>query len=333
VAIGIKSPRPGTVSQAIVRIHADSSATVLVGTVDMGQGSRTILRQLAADALGLDPDAIQVRCADTALVPFDSVTASSRSTVFMGNAVLDACAKVRDRLRAIAAEEYGAAEAAVTVAEGAVQVGGRKRSYGRVIQDHYGPGAGEVVGVGEYRQKVDGRHPLDGAAPFWEVICFGAEVEVDEETGRYRIVRFVTTGDIGKALNPAQLRGQDEGGALMGLGHTMMEHLVLDNRGRIAGAGPLDYRIPTIQDVPDEALSLLVENADGPGPYGAKGTGESGVLAVSPAVVSALSEATGLRFTDLPVTPERVWEALQARAREAPTAGAPPHPNDESKRE
>ena len=325
VAIGIKSPRPGTVSQAIVRLHADSSATVLVGTVDMGQGSRTIMRQLAADELGIPPQTIQVHCADTALVPFDALTASSRSTVFMGNAVLDACAKVRGALRAMAAEEYGAAESAITVAGGAVRIGKRKAPYGRVIQDHYGPGAGEVIGVGECRQKVAPDHPLDGTAPFWELICFGAEVEVDEETGRYRIVRFVTTGDIGKALNPAQLRGQDEGGAVMGLGHTMMEHLVLDSGGRLVNRGLLDYRIPTSKDIPDKTLSLLVENSDGPGPYGAKGTGESGVLAVSPAVVSALSEATGLGFTDLPVTPERLWEALQeGRARPAPTARRTP---------
>jgi CO/xanthine dehydrogenase Mo-binding subunit len=99
----------------------------------------------------------------------------------------------------------------------------------------------------------------------------------------------------------------------MGLGHTLMEHLILDGSGRIMNPGALDYRIPTIQDTPSELHSVLIENGDGPGPYGAKGTGEGGILAISAAIGSAVSEAAGVTIRDLPLTPERVWQAIRDR--------------------
>jgi CO/xanthine dehydrogenase Mo-binding subunit len=142
------------------------------------------------------------------------------------------------------------------------------------------------------------------------VVCAAAEVEVDEETGAILITKLVTVGDIGKALNPQHVEMQDEGAAVMGLGHTLMEHLIMDDSGRILNLGTLDYRIPTTQDLPLEMHSLVVENGDGPGPFGAKGTGESGILAIAPAVGAAVNEATGLVIRDLPLTPERVWQAL-----------------------
>jgi len=122
----------------------------------------------------------------------------------------------------------------------------------------------------------------------------------------------VLVSDIGKAIHPKQVHAQDEGAAVMGIGHTHMEHLILNEKGGIMNLGALDYRIPTIQDIPDRLHSLLVENQDGPGPYGSKGAGESGILAISPAVGSAIHEATGLTLRDLPMTPEKVWRALQS---------------------
>ncbi|NLF40381.1 xanthine dehydrogenase family protein molybdopterin-binding subunit [bacterium] len=321
IAIGIKSPKPATVSQAIVRLHNDGSASVLAGTTDMGQGARTVFAQLAAHELGLSVERVAVFCGDTAIAPFDSLTASSRSTVFMGNAILDACGKVKERLAAITAEVHGVPASSVEVHDGAVHLAGKALTYRTVIEGFYGPASGDVIAVGEYRQARDQRHALGGTASFWEVIFCAAEIAVDEETGAYTIAKLVTAGDIGKALNPAHVEMQDEGGAMIGLGHTMMEHLELDARGMIINRGVLDYRIPTSMDVPDEVHSLLVENADGPGPFGAKGTGESGVLAVAPAVASAIADATGVVCTELPITPEALWTALQ-RARGAAGANA-----------
>jgi CO/xanthine dehydrogenase Mo-binding subunit len=142
-------------------------------------------------------------------------------------------------------------------------------------------------------------------------MCAAAEVEVDLETGMVQILKLVLVSDIGKALNPAQVEAQDEGAAVMGLGHTLMEQLILDERGRILNLGSLDYRIPTVEDTPLKLHSIFIENGDGPGPYGAKGAGEGGILAIAAAIGSAVNEAAGVTIRDLPLTPERVWRAIE----------------------
>ena len=119
--------------------------------------------------------------------------------------------------------------------------------------------------------------------------------------------------DVGKALNPQQVEAQDEGAAVMGLGHSLMEQLLLDDHGRIRNLGALDYRIPTMQDVPQALHSILIENQDGPGPYGAKGAGEGGILAIAAAVGAAINQAAGVEIRDLPLTPERIWRAIQEK--------------------
>jgi CO/xanthine dehydrogenase Mo-binding subunit len=129
-------------------------------------------------------------------------------------------------------------------------------------------------------------------------------------------VKHVTVADVGKALNPQHVEMQDEGAAVMGLGHTLMEHIILDDHGRIRNLGALDYRIPTSKDLPLEMHSLVVENADGPGPYGAKGAGEGGLMPTAPAVASAVAEATGVVIRELPLTPERVWREIQRQRKD-----------------
>jgi CO/xanthine dehydrogenase Mo-binding subunit len=136
-------------------------------------------------------------------------------------------------------------------------------------------------------------------------------VAVDLETGDYELIKHVTVADIGKAINPQHVEMQDEGAAVMGLGHTLMEHLLLDEHGRIRNLGALDYRIPTFKDLPASMQSVLVENGDGPGPGGAKGSGEGGLLATAPAIAAAVAQATSVVITDLPITPERVWQGLE----------------------
>jgi CO/xanthine dehydrogenase Mo-binding subunit len=138
-------------------------------------------------------------------------------------------------------------------------------------------------------------------------------VSVDEATGDVTVERHVTVSDVGRAMNPTQVRGQDEGAAVMGLGHTLMEHYIFDADGRIRNLGAIDYRIPTSMDLPKRMESAIVENADGPGPYGAKGMSEGALLCVAPAVAAAVRDATGVVIRDLPLTPERVWRAIRER--------------------
>ena len=138
----------------------------------------------------------------------------------------------------------------------------------------------------------------------------GAAVSVDRETGAIKLAEYVTVADVGKAINPVQAEGQDEGATIQGLGNTLFESLEYDN-GQPLNANLVDYRVPRFTDLPENFASVLIENHDGPGPYGAKGMGESGIVSIAPAVGNALYNATGIRIRDLPLTPERVWRALK----------------------
>jgi CO/xanthine dehydrogenase Mo-binding subunit len=314
IAVGVKASATTGASYAIVRLHFDGSATVLAATSDMGQGARTVLAQVAAQELGIGVDQIRIVMGDTAIVPFDLQTSASRSVVFMGTAVLEACRDIHAKLQGMACEAFGLSAESVQVTPGMIRTPSRKLTFAELLSDVFAGVRGEVIGVGSRRAEAVGTHPLGGPPAFYEFSCTACEVEVDRETGEMLIVKHVSVADVGKALNPAQAESQDEGAAIMGLGHTLMEQLILDERGRILNLGALDYRVPTTKDVPLELRSLLVENGDGPGPYGAKGAGEGGLFGVAPAVAAAVAEATGAVIRELPLTPERVWQAMRQGA-------------------
>jgi CO/xanthine dehydrogenase Mo-binding subunit len=262
-------------------------------------------------------DSVAVVMGDTAVVPYDSSTSASRSTVFMGNAVLKACADIKSKLHQLAAHALKVPASDVEIGAGRVRAAGKDMSYADVLKAAYGPPRGEVIGIGEERGGgYVPDHPLGGRPEFWEFMCTAVEVEVDPDVGMVDIAKLVLASDIGKALNPLHVEAQDEGAAVMGLGHSLMEHLILDEHGRIRNLGALDYRIPTTQDVPKTLHSILIENQDGPGPYGAKGAGEGGILAIAAAVGAAINEAVGVEIRDLPLTPERIWKALQEKRSE-----------------
>lgn len=319
IAVGIKSGPTTGLSTSIVRLLADGSVVVYAGTSDMGQGARTVFAQLASEALGAPLDWVTVVMGDTAVVPYDQQTSASRSTVLMGNAVLEACRDIQAKLRAMAAGLYRVDPSAVTVEAGVVRVAGDELPIRNVLTAGLGRLGGEVTGLGEARKEADPNHPLGGSAAFFEFNCTAIEASVDEATGDVTIHRHVTVSDVGKALNPLQVTMQDEGAAIMGLGHTLMEHYLFDAEGRIRNLGAIDYRIPTSMDLPRSLESAFVEHGDGPGPFGAKGMSEGALLCVAPAVGSAIEQAAGVRIRDLPFSPERVWLALRERdrAREA----------------
>ncbi len=311
IAVGLKSGPTTGLSYSTVRLLVDGSVVVYAGTSDMGQGARTIFAQIAADELGAPLEWVTVVSGDTAVVPYDQQTSASRSSVFMGNAVLRACRDIQVKVRSMAARLESVDEASITVEHGEVRIGERTLPIGDVVKRGLGRLGGEIIGVGEMRKDAEPDHPLGGTAAFYEFNATAVEVEVDRETGDISISRYVTVSDVGTALNPLQVRGQDEGAAVMGLGHTLMEHYIWDDAGRIRNLGAIDYRIPTSMDLPLETQSDIVENADGPGPYGAKGMSEGALLPVAPAVAGAVADATGAVIRDLPLSPERVWRALQ----------------------
>ena len=311
IAVGLKSGPTTGLSYSTVRLLVDGSVVVYAGTSDMGQGARTIFAQIAADELGAPLEWVTVVSGDTAVVPYDQQTSASRSSVFMGTAVLRACRDIQAKVRAMAADLEGIGGDAITVERGQVRIGDRSLPIGDVVRRGLGRLGGEIIGIGEMRKDAEPDHPLGGTAAFYEFNCTAVEVEVDRETGDISIPKYVTVSDVGKALNPNQVRGQDEGAAIMGLGHTLMEHYIWDDAGRIRNLGAIDYRIPTSMDLPADMDSDIVENEDGPGPYGSKGMSEGALLPVSPAVAAAVTDATGVVIRDLPMSPERVWRALQ----------------------
>ena len=310
IAVGIKSGATTGLSNSTVRLLADGSVIIYAGTSDMGQGARTIFAQLAADALGAPLEKVSVVMGDTAVVPFDLQTSASRSTVFMGTAITRACEDIHEQLREMAADLLGCATSEVRAGSGMIKLPDRELSIAEFIAGKLGGWSGELIGNGRMRKPTVRDHPLGGTPAFYEFNCTAFEVEVDTDTGEILIHKHVTVGDVGKALNPLQVEAQDEGAAIMGLGHTLMEHIILDGEGRISNLGALDYRIPTTKDVPLALQAFSVENADGPGPYGSKGVSEGALLCTAPALAAALTQATGVVIRDLPLTPERVWRAI-----------------------
>jgi CO/xanthine dehydrogenase Mo-binding subunit len=212
----------------------------------------------------------------------------------------------------IAAQSLGVAARELGLEDGAVVAAGRRLTYAEALASRFGMAGGELIGRGVL---APGRTaaPLGGSTPFWEVAVGAAEVSVDAETGAVRVERYVSVADVGRAINPLLLEGQDEGGVVQGLGHTLLEEMLYAD-GHLLNGTLLAYRVPRADDAPAELECRFVENADGAGPFGAKGAGEGSLIPVSPAVANALARLTGVRLRELPLTPERVWRALRARS-------------------
>jgi CO/xanthine dehydrogenase Mo-binding subunit len=311
IAVGIKASATTGLSYSTVRLLADGSVLVYAGTSDMGQGARTIFAQIAATEMGTSPDDVTVVMGDTAVVPYDQQTSASRSTVFMGNAIMRACRDIQAQVQTMAARLESVPEGQIAVDRGVVSLPDRDVPIAEIVAAGLGKLGGELIGNGVYRKDVEPGHPLGGGPAFYEFNCTAVELSVDEETGHITIHKHVIVGDTGKSLNPNQVAGQDEGAAIMGLGHTLMEHIILDEDGRIRNLGAIDYRIPTSMDLPEQMESWAIENEDGPGPYGSKGVSEGGLLCVQSAVGAAVADATGVVIKSLPLTPEHVWRSLR----------------------
>jgi CO/xanthine dehydrogenase Mo-binding subunit len=309
VAIMLKASIAPSVSEAIVRLHADGSVTVLASTVELGQGARTVMAQIAAEVLAVPLERVTVLLPDTSVTPYDQTTTSSRSTTLMGRAVQEAAGDVAAQLFRIAARALDAPAGGLRLDAGAVVDGERRMDYSALLRAHFGMAGGELI----------------GSTPFWEMAVGAAEVRLDAETGAITVEDYVSVADVGRCINPLSCETQDEGAVVQGLGHTLYEEMVYDG-GQLLNGTLLDYRVPRAGDLPARLECRFVENADGPGPFGAKGAGEGSLVPVSPAVGNALARLTGVRVRELPLTPERVWRALrqhQSALREDPPRRTP----------
>ncbi len=294
------------VSTAQVRVQTDGSVTVLSGSTEMGQGSRSALAQIASHELGIDMSRVQVVQSDTAITPYERTTGASRTTTLVGLALQRACEDARKRVREMAAEIMACDGDEVTDVPGGVSTPGQAfLSYGDVIKAWFGAAAGEVTGVGLVRREgVTEKMP-----PFWEIGMVGVAVQVDSDTGVVTVDQLVTVADVGFAINPQAVEAQDLGAATQGLGMALYEELVYDG-AQLANANVVDYRVPRATDVPAKLDLMIAQRRDGVGPYGAKGAGEGTLNPVGAAVAAAVARATGKWPDRLPLTPERVWTLI-----------------------
>ncbi len=301
VAIGFKASISPTTSMAIVNVAADGSVTLYCSTVDMGQGSDTANAQVVGEVLDLAAESVRIVHPDTDVTPYDMATLGSRSMFHMGNAVRLAAQDAKTKLAALAAELGLPPGSNIPVPE--------------LFRRKYGMQAGNVIGVGSYVPSYQSPDHDTGqttnATPYWMIGGTGAEVEVDTETGEVRITKLVNVVDAGKPVNPKIVEDQISGAAVMQLGFTMQEKMEFD-AGQVTNASLADYKIPSILDLPALMTSEAVEGGQHDGPFGAKGVGESGTFAVSPAIANAIADAVGVRLTELPITAEAVYRALRA---------------------
>jgi CO/xanthine dehydrogenase Mo-binding subunit/aerobic-type carbon monoxide dehydrogenase small subunit (CoxS/CutS family) len=296
------------ISEARVEVNADGKVVLFEGTVEIGQGANTALRKIAARELGLAPEQIALASLDTAHTPLDFGTYASSGTTVMGLAVQRAAQAAKAQLIEGAKQITQRPEADYSLQDGMVRFGEAALSFAAIVR-HLKGEHGTVSGDGRYESVRDKNILMGAKAPFWEVSWGAAKIKVDRETGQIKVLKFVTIADAGKAINPQQCHSQEVGALMQGIGQAFFEKTEYEN-GIMVNPGLINYHVPTVHDLPEELVTILFENGNGPGPYGAKGMGESGLLTVPSAIGNALYNAVGVRLTELPLTPERVWQAL-----------------------
>lgn len=270
-------------TSVILDVGTDGTVTLLTGVPDQGGGALTMIQRVVAAELGLPLGSVHVRRGTTAEAPIDPGVGGSRVTPVVGGAALDAARKLRARLR----------EAAPDAA----------------IADALRGAAG---------LRVEGSYDMDyGRGPeLYSVYGYVIEVRVDRETGEVRVVDALLVADTGTVINPVAHRGQLEGGFVYGLGQTLMEELAVED-GRVVTTNLGEYKLPTVADVPPLRIELLTSDA-GPGPFGAKSVGELANAAVGPAIANAVHDAVGVRVWSLPITSEKIFDAMHAGEAQLP---------------
>ena len=299
-------------ANAAVTIFNDGSVLLSTGSVEIGQGMRTAFLQVVAEELSVPLEKVRVAALDTHYTPFDKGTNASSATSIMGQAVQKAARDARRQFLEAASAVLKAPVGEVGLENGLAVYGQQKVSFREIMQRYFRDSEGEIWGRGYFKVGKDENVPLGYPSPFWEIGLGAAEVEVDTETGEVKVLRYVSLTDAGKMIHPLQCHAQDEGAAVFGLGQTLFEDLVYQG-GELINGSLIDYRLPRFDDVPPAFKTFIMEGGGGPGPYGAKGMGEGGILPVAPAVANAVFAAVGKRLQAVPLTPGIVWEAINKR--------------------
>jgi CO/xanthine dehydrogenase Mo-binding subunit len=316
VAGAIKSTSTPSTSAASIRLNADGSAILLTSSAEIGQGAHTSLAQIVGDMLGLPLERVTVTFPDTDVTPYDKSTSSSRTTFHMGRAAQIAAGQIRDQLLQAGAKTLEARVEDLELKDLHLHVKGvpeKSLTFPQLFRVIVGEPSGSLFGNHTLRTEggVDAKTGQGKGSSFWFYSAAGAEVEVDTETGKVRVLRVATAVDVGKAIHPKQCDLQNEGSALAGLGSALFEEMRFDDGQPINGTF-LDYLLPSMQDHPVHFESVLVETPHPDGPFGAKGMGEAALPPMAAAIGNAVANAlNGIRVRDLPIKPDKIVAALR----------------------
>lgn len=305
------------ISRAKCCLKEDGYIYVYVGATEVGQGAKTILAQIAAEAMELTIDKIKLICEDTSLTPDSGTAAASRQTYNTGNGIKIGCLGLKEKLKLAAKEYFGINTLeGVKIADNKLYVKGLPKSsveleslYKYIKENNLS--SSYDSGFTAHTTAMDTE--TGQGAPYWPYTysTHCVEIEVDTETGEVAVLKAVCAQDVGKAINPRLIEGQIEGGFAMGMSWALYEDLGLIN-GEIRNNNFTNYIIPTALDMP-EIKTIIIEEPESTGPYGAKGVGEPVMLAAAPAILNAIYDAVGVRVTELPASPERILELISKR--------------------
>lgn len=283
-------------SRATAKIESDGTINIYVEVSDVGSGGKSIMWQIASKTLNIDKALINIINTNTKYMLDSGTAAASRQTYNTGNAVLDACSKLRNNINKVTNE---------------TEIITSSDILNKIFQDMIKNNI-SISEYGYFKATTSTIHTKNGQGnPYWPY-TFGAQratVVVDTETGKIDVLEIIAVNDAGKIINPTLAEGQVEGGCSMGVGYALMEEINL-NKGKIKNTNFSNYIIPTSMDMPD-VKSHFVEEKETTGPFGAKGLGEPVMLPTAPAILNAIYDAIGIRFYELPVTCEKVLSALK----------------------
>jgi len=296
-------------SSARVKVSTNGDIFLQCGTIELGQGAQTALPNIVAQILSTQVKRVRLMPIDTDHTPFDQGTNASSGIAVMGQAVELAALDLKSKILDFAATQLECDIKDIDLDDWAIIKGNEKIPLTPMIMNTYGGTGFEFSGEGFHKSSNTHEAPLEAPCVFWEYGWGAADVTVDIETGQITINKLVVSGDAGRAINLNVCRGQDEGAAIMGLGQSLFEHMIYDGP-HLVNDSALTYRVPMARDLPREFISITQEQGYGPGPFGSKGMGEGGILPVASAIANAIYNATGIRITKLPMSPDRVKKAI-----------------------
>jgi len=312
-------------SGAVVQMGQDGAVTVLTGAADIGQGAETVIAQIVAEELGVTLEDVRVTAADTGITPLDPGTFGSGVTVRAGNAARLAAVALRKKLFDFIAQKLEANAEDLVAKDGRIYVKGSP-GQGLALQEavkayRYADLPMPIIGRGSWMAPAQEPTKLQkeagNFAPNYSFMTQAAEVEVDTRTGKVKVLKMVTAHDCGTPINPLLVEGQLEGSIVGGMGQALYENVIVEN-GQVMNPSFLDYGFPTLMEMP-EMGGIQIVTDDPLGPFGAKESGEGTQLAPAPAIVNAIYDAIGIEFNELPVTPERILQALEEKRKKNKT--------------